>query len=370
MRCWRAALRPMPSAKVDARHRHHAHAGRPARLWPGRRRAGDETGHRARQAARQLHHGAGQCAPPGTHRALRRNGGGRRAWCPSISSTCCRGPSSRPGAAATAASAPTLAASACRSKGREPFVLDFATSRVAQGKMRVAHNEGARWSPGYLIDEQGRPTDDPGVVVVPQAQRSLRRADDLRRAQGLRHGGGLRAAGRRAHRQRHWHRPADTARAVVNGMLTILIDPAEVGHASELRARGAGLRRLAQAKPAGAGLRWRADRGRTGARGASRAREATASRSTMRPGRRLLRRKRKRHCGLDPQSRYLRTPAWIPDRVRDDSARACAPRCSRLLLTRHYLFRLANQFGGLDLQGLRQSENGGDRRLILAKFDQ
>ncbi|HEY8050260.1 MAG TPA: Ldh family oxidoreductase, partial [Ramlibacter sp.] len=27
-------------------------------------------------------------------------------------------------------------------RGREPFVLDFATSRVAQGKMRVAHNEG------------------------------------------------------------------------------------------------------------------------------------------------------------------------------------------------------------------------------------
>ncbi|HYE41501.1 MAG TPA: malate/lactate/ureidoglycolate dehydrogenase, partial [Ramlibacter sp.] len=46
--------------------------------------------------------------------------------------------------------------------GREPFVLDFATSRVAQGKMRVAHNEGRRVPDGYLIDEQGRPTTDPG----------------------------------------------------------------------------------------------------------------------------------------------------------------------------------------------------------------
>jgi uncharacterized oxidoreductase len=27
-----------------------------------------------------------------------------------------------------------------------------------------------------------------------------------------------------------WHRPADTARAVINGMLTILIDPAAPGH--------------------------------------------------------------------------------------------------------------------------------------------
>src|SRR5688572_15652782 len=54
-------------------------------------------------------------------------------------------------------------------KGRAPFVLDFATSRVAQGKMRVAHNEGRQVEPGYLIDETGHPTTDPGVVVVPQA---------------------------------------------------------------------------------------------------------------------------------------------------------------------------------------------------------
>ena len=53
--------------------------------------------------------------------------------------------------------------------GREPFVLDYATSRVAQGKMRVAHNKGERVPDGYLIDEQGHPTNDPGVVVVPQS---------------------------------------------------------------------------------------------------------------------------------------------------------------------------------------------------------
>ena len=53
--------------------------------------------------------------------------------------------------------------------GEDPFVLDFATSRVAQGKMRVAHNEGRRVEPGHLIDEHGRPTTDPGVVVVPQS---------------------------------------------------------------------------------------------------------------------------------------------------------------------------------------------------------
>jgi len=51
-----------------------------------------------------------------------------------------------------------------------PFVLDFATSRVAQGKMRVAHNKGERVPEGLLIDALGRPTTDPGVVVVPQAE--------------------------------------------------------------------------------------------------------------------------------------------------------------------------------------------------------
>ena len=49
-----------------------------------------------------------------------------------------------------------------------PFLLDFATSRVAQGKMRVAYNECHTVAPGLLIDEKGNPTVNPGVVVVPQ----------------------------------------------------------------------------------------------------------------------------------------------------------------------------------------------------------
>jgi uncharacterized oxidoreductase len=52
---------------------------------------------------------------------------------------------------------------------RKPFVLDFATSRVAQGKMRVAYNKGEQVPDGYLIDEKGHPTNNPGVVVVPQS---------------------------------------------------------------------------------------------------------------------------------------------------------------------------------------------------------
>lgn len=114
--------------------------------------------------------------------------------------------------------------------GRDPFVLDFATSRVAQGKMRVAHNEGRRVEPGTLIDEQGRPTTDPGVVVVPQSNGLFGAllAFGEHKGYGLAVacellGGALTGSGT-------WHKPTDPAvRAVINGMLTILIDPAKLG---------------------------------------------------------------------------------------------------------------------------------------------
>lgn len=118
-------------------------------------------------------------------------------------------------------------------QGREPFVLDFATSRVAQGKMRVAHNEGRQVEPGYLIDEKGQPTTDPGVVVVPQpgGMFGALMAFGEHKGYGMAVacellGGALTGSGT-------WHRPADNQRAVINGMFTIVVDPARLGtHAS------------------------------------------------------------------------------------------------------------------------------------------
>ena len=52
--------------------------------------------------------------------------------------------------------------------GGEPIVLDFATSAVAQGKVRVAYNKRDKVPPGCLIDAQGRPTDDPAVLFEPE----------------------------------------------------------------------------------------------------------------------------------------------------------------------------------------------------------
>lgn len=113
--------------------------------------------------------------------------------------------------------------------GRPPFVLDFATSRVAQGKMRVAHNEGRQVEPGYLIDEQGRPTTNPGVVVVPQpgGMFGALLAFGEHKGYGMAVacellGGALTGSGT-------WHRPADNLRAVINGMFTVVVDPRKLG---------------------------------------------------------------------------------------------------------------------------------------------
>ncbi len=112
---------------------------------------------------------------------------------------------------------------------REPFILDFATSRVAQGKMRVAHNEGKSVEPGTLIDEHGNPTTNPGVVVVPQSNGKMGALMPFGQYKGFGLavacellGGALSGGGT-------WHRQADGRRAVLNSMLTIVIDPKRLG---------------------------------------------------------------------------------------------------------------------------------------------
>jgi len=47
-----------------------------------------------------------------------------------------------------------------------PLVLDFATSAIAEGKVRVARNKGAEVPPECLIDAEGRPTRDPNALYA------------------------------------------------------------------------------------------------------------------------------------------------------------------------------------------------------------
>src|SRR6267143_3663337 len=51
--------------------------------------------------------------------------------------------------------------------GEPPFILDYATSAVAQGKLRVAHNKRERGPQGRLFADRGTPTDDRRLAVVP-----------------------------------------------------------------------------------------------------------------------------------------------------------------------------------------------------------
>jgi uncharacterized oxidoreductase len=141
----------------------------------------------------------------------------------------------------------------------KPFILDFATSRVAQGKMRVAHNKGELVPDGYLIDEKGAPTNRPGVVVVSQnpdpagevqlgalmpfgEHKGFGLAVACELLAGALCGGGT------------WHRPADNARAVYNSMLTILISPDRLGTQTMFAAETQSFLAWLKQSPAAAGM--------------------------------------------------------------------------------------------------------------------
>jgi hydroxycarboxylate dehydrogenase B len=46
--------------------------------------------------------------------------------------------------------------------GGRPLLMDFATSAVAEGKLKVARNKGASVPPGWILDPQGAPSTEPG----------------------------------------------------------------------------------------------------------------------------------------------------------------------------------------------------------------
>jgi uncharacterized oxidoreductase len=108
-----------------------------------------------------------------------------------------------------------------------PFILDYATSAVAQGKLRVAHNKGEKVPFGWLIDDRGRPTEDPRYAVVPPYGAML--AFGGHKGYGMAIacellGGALTASGT-------WHYEEGVRRGIVNGMLTILVDAQRLGTA-------------------------------------------------------------------------------------------------------------------------------------------
>jgi uncharacterized oxidoreductase len=98
--------------------------------------------------------------------------------------------------------------------------LDFATSMVAQGKVRVARNKGEQMPEGMLLDARGRPTTDPNATFEGGALRpfgghkgyGLAFVNEL--LAGVLSGGGT--------RRPETDLEQDT---ILNNMLSIIIDP-------------------------------------------------------------------------------------------------------------------------------------------------
>jgi hydroxycarboxylate dehydrogenase B len=116
--------------------------------------------------------------------------------------------------------------------GHEPIVLDFATSRIAQGKVRIAHNRGLPVPPGTLLDDRGQATTDARYGVVPPFGALLpfgeHKGFGLSLVAELLGGaltGGLTC-----------RQPYDGRPRILNGMFSVLLDPAQLGTAEHFAA--------------------------------------------------------------------------------------------------------------------------------------
>lgn len=109
--------------------------------------------------------------------------------------------------------------------GRPPVILDFATSMIAQGKTRVAHNKGELVDEGCLIDDHGRPTREPRFTVIPPLGALLTFGGHKGFGMALMCEllGGALAGGLTEHSGN------SEKRRVLNGMFSVLLDPVKLG---------------------------------------------------------------------------------------------------------------------------------------------
>jgi uncharacterized oxidoreductase len=129
--------------------------------------------------------------------------------------------------------------------GRPPVILDFATSMIAQGKTRVAMNKGEQVDEGCLIDNEGRATRDPRFSVVPPfgALLTFGGHKGFGLAMMCELLGGALAAGMT-------QRDHDASRRrVLNGMFSVLVDPAAVADRAAFEAEALAFIEWAKASP-------------------------------------------------------------------------------------------------------------------------
>ena len=128
----------------------------------------------------------------------------------------------------------------------EPVIVDFATSRLAHGKIRVAYNKGVMVPDGTLIDAEGRPTNDPaslfidpkGAILPFGEHKGWTLAFACEALAGALTGG------------RTVQGPT-TKKAIINNMLSIMVSPEAIGTATTYLSELEGFVRWAQEPPPG-----------------------------------------------------------------------------------------------------------------------
>ena len=108
----------------------------------------------------------------------------------------------------------------------KPLILDMATSRIALGKVRVAHNEGKHVVEGALIDGNGQMTTDPGVIHGPNGATGAVLPFGEHKGYGLALVCEILAGAVAGSGTIQPGNPRD--RGIVNGMLSFVLDPARL----------------------------------------------------------------------------------------------------------------------------------------------
>ncbi len=117
-------------------------------------------------------------------------------------------------------------------EGEPPILLDMATSIIAQGKARVAHNKGVAVPDGSVLDPDGRLTNDPGVMFA--SPRGALVAFGEHKGSGLAIMCELLGSVLLGGETAAPHHPRDGR--IINNMLSIIVDPSATGVGESFRA--------------------------------------------------------------------------------------------------------------------------------------
>jgi len=134
--------------------------------------------------------------------------------------------------------------------GKPAVILDFATSKVALGKVRVAMNKGEQMEPGLLIDSAGAPTTDPNTMYAERIGAILPMGDH--KGSGLALIAELFAGAFCGGGTIHDGNARD--RSVVNNMLSIAFDPNRLADRSYIEREVATMIDYVKASPRGQGV--------------------------------------------------------------------------------------------------------------------